>query len=215
MSNIKLFAKIHSTKELGKGNLIIDIEIISLDDKGLLPNTDFIIKLGEIIKKRTTNNEGVYRNDEVLESENVFNKIELQNKKGENISDYYLPITTSNSSYEVKDVSISIDDILIENVEEYIYFHIIWHIYEKEHINKGQLIASLSIYHHLKEDAVIKEGMSRFGVEKTIYFKAKEKGVFIKKNIGEVGEGSIGVMSEIPIDLNNSLLIIGQYKKEI
>ena len=115
MSEIRLFAKIHSTKELGKSNFIIDIEVISLDEKGLLPNTDFIIKAGDITKKRTTNNEGIYRNDEVFESQTTVGKIELLNKKEKKVSDYYLPIITSKNSYVIKDISISTNEFIIED----------------------------------------------------------------------------------------------------
>ena len=109
MSEIRLFAKIHTAKEFGRGNLIIDIEVISLDKKGILPNTDFIVKAGGVTKKRTTNNEGVYRNDEVFESNKSIIKVVLLSGDGaDNTIEYFLPPTNNiQSGIEfLKDLSV-------------------------------------------------------------------------------------------------------------
>lgn len=88
----KIFAQIHSLKEISKQNYLIDIEIVSLDDNGIIPNKDFIIKAGNVSKNRTTNNKGFYRNDEFFESKEVIKKIELLNTNKGLVSKYFLPI---------------------------------------------------------------------------------------------------------------------------
>lgn len=115
MSNIILFAKIHSTEELGKGNHIIDIEVISLDKKGILPNIDFILKVGKVQKTRTTNNEGIYRNEEIFKSKIEIEEIEILNIKGKSISKYFLPsyisVVTQN---EINHLNKNLNDLRIE-----------------------------------------------------------------------------------------------------
>lgn len=215
MSEIRLFAKIHSTKELGKGNLIIDIEVISLNDKGILPNTDFIIKAGDITKKRTTNNEGIYRNDEVFECKTIFDKIELL--KNNNITNAVYYTNIKSSFNEIKDILIP--DNFINNIskdidddEKNYERYIIWHLEEGSSFIKGQLISTIR-YHYLK----VKEN-------KTIQLKAQEGGVLIKKNLGAVTEYisikdnvrisevvNVPVGYEIRIESSLTETIIGQY----
>lgn len=170
MSNTKIFAKIHSMRELGKGNFIIDIEIVSLDDAGIKPNTDFILKAGQVKKNRTTNNQGFYRNDEVIESKNGIEKLEILDSNNILISNYYLKQNVSTTLHkEIKDILINGKDF--SNLRT-----IIWSIDENENFIKGQVLLTINGG---------KNG-SIFGTTKQI--KAKENGILIKKNIGLIEE---------------------------
>ena len=101
MLEIKLFSQIHSLKEISKGNYLIDMEIVSFDNNAIAPNIDFIIKAGSVLKNRTTNNEGFYRNDEFFVCKEDITEVELLDNDKNSISKYFLPFHISIETEEL------------------------------------------------------------------------------------------------------------------
>ena len=158
MSKSKILAQIHSLKEISKGNYIIELEVVSIDDNGLVPNIDFFIKAGGRTKKRTTNNQGIFKNEEFFESKKELTEIQLLDTNKKLVSTYYLPSYTSienkeqNLKYEKK-----IEEIVQENKNNISIF-------------KEQSIKDIS-----EKDTIISNLNTELSIEKKTVTKLEER----------------------------------------